>query len=113
VTIVFRLLLVRDILINLIFFLQTLDKIHKLLTKIVDRMCTMHNWNYDMIGDPLRLSSNRISEYKALASPSLIALSSTDPLMTAFKLSWELRELAVSEPESRAEYLKLRRQVEK
>lgn len=65
------------------------------------------------IGDPLRLSSTRISEYKALASPSLIALSSTDPLMTAFQLSWELRELAVSEPESRAEYLKLRRQVEK
>ncbi|KYM93906.1 PREDICTED: transient-receptor-potential-like protein [Cyphomyrmex costatus] len=65
------------------------------------------------IGDPLRLSSTRISEYKALASPSLIALSSTDPLMTAFQLSWELRELAVSEPESRSEYLKLRRQVEK
>ncbi|KMQ87916.1 transient-receptor-potential-like protein, partial [Lasius niger] len=64
-------------------------------------------------GDPLRLSSTRISEYKALASPSLIALSSTDPLMTAFQLSWELRELAVSEPESRAEYMKLRRQVEK
>ncbi|XP_032677800.1 transient-receptor-potential-like protein [Odontomachus brunneus] len=64
-------------------------------------------------GDPLRLSSTRISEYKALASPSLIALSSTDPLITAFQLSWELRELAISEPESRAEYLKLRRQVEK
>ncbi|XP_043266628.1 transient-receptor-potential-like protein isoform X2 [Venturia canescens] len=64
-------------------------------------------------GDPLRLSSTRISEYKALASPSLIALSSPDPLMTAFQLSWELRQLVVSEPESRAEYLKLRRQVEK
>ncbi|XP_034948418.1 transient-receptor-potential-like protein [Chelonus insularis] len=64
-------------------------------------------------GDPLKLSSARISEYKALASPSLIALSSPDPLMTAFQLSWELRQLAVSEPESRAEYLKLRRQVEK
>lgn len=33
--------------------------------------------------------------------------------MTAFQLSWELRELTVSEPESRAEYMKLRRQVEK
>ncbi|XP_036148851.1 transient-receptor-potential-like protein [Monomorium pharaonis] len=65
------------------------------------------------IDDPLRLSSTRISEYKALASPSLIALSSTDPLMTAFQLSWELRELTISEPENRAEYLKLRRQVEK
>ncbi|XP_066591141.1 transient-receptor-potential-like protein isoform X2 [Prorops nasuta] len=63
--------------------------------------------------DPLKVSSTRISEYRALASPSLIALSSPDPLMTAFQLSWELREMAISEPESRAEYLKLRRQVEK
>lgn len=65
------------------------------------------------LGDPLKLSSTRISEYKALASPSLLALSSSDPLMRAFELSWELREPTVSEPESRAEYLKLRRQVEK
>ncbi|XP_057320234.1 transient-receptor-potential-like protein isoform X1 [Microplitis mediator] len=64
-------------------------------------------------GDPLRLSSSRISEYKALASPSLIALSSPDPIMTAFQLSWELRQLAISEPESSFEYIKLRRQVEK
>nr|XP_031838367.1 transient-receptor-potential-like protein [Nomia melanderi] len=64
-------------------------------------------------GDPLRLSSTRISEYKALASPSLIALSSPDPLLTAFQLSWELRDLIIAEPESRGEYLKLRRQVER
>lgn len=64
-------------------------------------------------GDPLKLSSKRISEYKALASPSLIALSSVDPLITAFQLSLELRHLSISEPESRAEYLHLRRQVEK
>ncbi|KAG6803003.1 transient-receptor-potential-like protein [Apis mellifera caucasica] len=65
------------------------------------------------IGDPLRISSTRVSEYKALASPSLIALSSPDPLLTAFQLSWELRELTIAEPESRGEYLKLRRQVER
>ncbi|XP_008203556.1 transient-receptor-potential-like protein isoform X1 [Nasonia vitripennis] len=64
-------------------------------------------------GDPLRLSSTRIAEYRALASPSLIALSSPDPLMTAFQLSWELRGLALAEPESCAEYLRLRKQVEK
>ncbi|KOC68495.1 Transient-receptor-potential-like protein [Habropoda laboriosa] len=64
-------------------------------------------------GDPLRLSSTRISEYKALASPSLIALSSPDPLLTSFQLSWELQELTIAEPESRAAYLKLRRQVER
>ncbi|XP_053984630.1 transient-receptor-potential-like protein isoform X1 [Hylaeus volcanicus] len=64
-------------------------------------------------GDPLRLSATRMSEYKALASRSLIALSSPDPLLTAFQLSWELRDLAIAEPESRGEYLKLRKQVEK
>lgn len=61
----------------------------------------------------MRISSTRVSEYKALASPSLIALSSADPLLTAFQLSWELRELTIAEPESRGEYLKLRRQVER
>lgn len=59
------------------------------------------------------MSSTRISEYQALASPSLIALSSPDPLMTAFQLSWELRQLAQAEPESREEYVALRQQVER
>lgn len=65
------------------------------------------------LGDPLRLSSTRISEYRALASPNLIALSSPDPLLTAFQLSGELRDLTIAEPESSGEYLKLRRQVER
>ncbi|XP_046748489.1 transient-receptor-potential-like protein [Diprion similis] len=63
--------------------------------------------------DPLRLSSTRLSEYRALASPCLIALSSSDPIMTAFQLSWELRQLGLAEPEARAEYGKLRKQVER
>lgn len=54
-----------------------------------------------------------MAEYRALASPSLIALSSPDPLMTAFQLSWELRELAAAESESSTEYLGLHKQVEK
>ncbi|VEN62889.1 unnamed protein product, partial [Callosobruchus maculatus] len=48
--------------------------------------------------DSLRHSLSRLNEYKALASPSLIALSSSDPLLTAFQLSWELRGLAFAEP---------------
>ncbi|XP_012255513.2 transient-receptor-potential-like protein isoform X2 [Athalia rosae] len=64
-------------------------------------------------GDPLRLSATRIAEYRALASPCLIALSSADPLMTAFQLSWELQELAIAEPEVQTEYTKLRKQVER
>lgn len=40
---------------------------------------------------------SRLNEYQALASPSLMALSSSDPILTAFQLSWELRNLAFAE----------------
>ncbi|KAL7031376.1 hypothetical protein ACKWTF_006982 [Chironomus riparius] len=62
--------------------------------------------------DSLRHSLSRVSEYRALASPSLIALSSVDPLQTAFQLSWELRNLAFAEQECKAEYLELRKQCQ-
>ncbi|CAH0718985.1 unnamed protein product, partial [Brenthis ino] len=63
--------------------------------------------------DSLRHSRARLNAYKALASPSLIALSATDPILTAFQLSWELRTLAFAEQESKQEYLELRRQAQK
>lgn len=63
--------------------------------------------------DSLRHSLSRVNEYRALASPSLIALSSNDPLLTAFQLSWELRNLAFAEQECKAEYLDLRKQCQK
>lgn len=47
----------------------------------------------------------RVNEYRALASPSLIALSSADPILTAFQLSWELRRLARIEKEFKNEYV--------
>ncbi|XP_073954562.1 transient-receptor-potential-like protein isoform X2 [Choristoneura fumiferana] len=62
--------------------------------------------------DSLRHSLARLNAYRALASPSLIALSSTDPILTAFQLSWELRNLAFAEQESKSEYLELRRQAQ-
>ncbi|XP_045478713.1 transient-receptor-potential-like protein isoform X2 [Harmonia axyridis] len=62
--------------------------------------------------DSLRQALSRLNEYKALASPSLIALSSSDPILTAFQLSWELRGLAFAEPECKSEYLDLRRQCQ-
>lgn len=55
--------------------------------------------------DPLRFSTSRINQYRALASPSLIALSSSDPILTAFELSWDLRNLAFTEQENKAEYM--------
>lgn len=47
---------------------------------------------------------SRVNEYRALASPSLMCLSSDDPVLTAFKLSWELRNLAREEKECQKEY---------
>ena len=55
--------------------------------------------------DSLRHSRSRINSYRALASPSLIALSSKDPILTAFELSWELRRLFFAEHEFKAEYM--------
>lgn len=54
--------------------------------------------------DSLRHSRSRINSYRALASPSLIALSSKDPILTAFQLSWELRRLSFLEHEFKCEY---------
>lgn len=54
--------------------------------------------------DSLRHSQARINAYKALSSPSLIALSSKDPLLTAFELSRELARLRKMENEFREEY---------
>ena len=57
--------------------------------------------------DVLRQSRSRLNIYKALASPSLIALSSEDPFLTAFQLSWELKELSQVENEFKSEYEEL------
>ncbi|XP_077518083.1 transient receptor potential-gamma protein-like [Amblyomma americanum] len=62
--------------------------------------------------DSLRHSRSRIDSYRALASPSLIALSSKDPILTAFELSGELRRLAYLEHEFKSEYLELRRKCQ-
>ncbi|KAK9297020.1 hypothetical protein QLX08_009119 [Tetragonisca angustula] len=62
--------------------------------------------------DSLRHSQARINAYRALTSPSLIALSSRDPLLTAFELSWELRRLSQMEQEFRFEYNEMREQTQ-
>ncbi|XP_076224340.1 transient receptor potential cation channel gamma isoform X3 [Nomia melanderi] len=62
--------------------------------------------------DSLKHSRSRINAYRALASPSLIALSSKDPILTAFELSWELRRLSFLEHEFKCEYQELRRQCQ-
>lgn len=54
--------------------------------------------------DSLRHSQSRINAYRALSASSLIALSSRDPVLTAFELAWELKRLQTMESEFRAEY---------
>ncbi|XP_063706118.1 transient receptor potential protein [Culicoides brevitarsis] len=61
--------------------------------------------------DSLCHSQSRINAYKALSASSLIALSSRDPILTAFELSWELRRLSRMETEFRAEYNVMRKNV--
>ncbi len=62
--------------------------------------------------DSLNHSRSRINAYRALASASLIALSSKDPILTAFELSWELKRLSRLENEFKAEYETLYRQAQ-
>lgn len=62
--------------------------------------------------DNLRHSRSRINAYRALCSSSLISLSSRDPILTAFQLSWELRRLSNVEKEFAIEYKELREQVQ-
>jgi hypothetical protein len=67
--------------------------------------CGCDNCIQESQEDSLRFSVSRLNEYRALASPSLIALSSNDPILTAFQLSWELRNLAFAEQESKSDYM--------
>lgn len=77
-----------------------------------DARCGCKSCRQSRLDDHLRHSRSRINAYRALASPSLIALSSKDPILTAFELSWQLRRLSFLEPEFKTEYLELRKQCQ-
>ncbi|KAL1434873.1 hypothetical protein MTO96_001752 [Rhipicephalus appendiculatus] len=62
--------------------------------------------------DCLRHSRSRINAFRALSSPSLICLSSVDPILTAFELSLELKRLSYVENEFKVDYKKLQRQCQ-
>uniref|UniRef100_UPI00358FEB1F short transient receptor potential channel 4-like n=1 Tax=Myxine glutinosa TaxID=7769 RepID=UPI00358FEB1F len=63
--------------------------------------------------DGLMLSRSRLSVYRALASPCLIALASEDPFLTAFTLSCELWDLSCVENEFKSEYEELSQQCKR
>jgi transient receptor potential cation channel subfamily C protein 4 len=77
-----------------------------------DVKCSCEECLTESADDSLRFSLARINAYKALASPSLIALSSKDPILTSFQLSNELKRLAVMESQFKEVYCKLRKQVQ-
>ena len=61
----------------------------------------------------MRHSLKRINTYRALASPAWISLTSPDPILTAFRLSWELERLALRENEFKDTYIELSNQCQK
>lgn len=56
----------------------------------------------ERINDGLHRSLKRINTYRALASPAWISLTSSDPILSAFKLSRELQKRAKVEDEFKA-----------
>ncbi|XP_050498133.1 transient receptor potential protein-like isoform X3 [Diabrotica virgifera virgifera] len=77
-----------------------------------DVRCGCDECVFSSKADSLRHSQSRINAYRALSSPSLISLSSNDPLLTAFELSWDLRRLSRMETEFKNEYIDMRNQVQ-
>ncbi|XP_023225280.1 transient-receptor-potential-like protein [Centruroides sculpturatus] len=75
--------------------------------------CVCQKCHEGMHTDSLRHSLFRIHTYRALASPAWMSLTSEDPILTAFKLSWELEHLAHKENEFKDIYLELSNQCKK
>lgn len=75
------------------------------LTRLLQTRCGCSDCIRGVLEDSLRHSMSRINAYRALSSPSLIALSSNDPILSAFELSCELKRLAYLETEFRQEYM--------
>ena len=80
------------------------------ITKPHDIRCSCTECKGKSVDDSLNHSRSRINAYRALVSPSLICLSSKDPILTAFELSWELRRLSRLENEFKLEYESLSKQ---
>ena len=75
--------------------------------------CSCKRCQIQVHADSLRHSLLRINTYKALASPAWISITSPDPVLTAFRLSWELQKLALRENEFKDSYNELSFQCKK
>ncbi|XP_041055652.1 transient receptor potential cation channel subfamily C member 2b [Carcharodon carcharias] len=63
----------------------------------------LNSRQYDM----LKFSLSRMNTYKGLASRPYLAIANDDAMLSAFKLSRELKQLSKKEPEFKPEYLNL------
>lgn len=72
--------------------------------------CSCQTCQEERLSDSLKHSLRRIYTYRALASPAWISLTSNDPILTSFKLSWELQKLSRRECEFKEVYWRLNEQ---
>ncbi|CAD6190350.1 unnamed protein product [Caenorhabditis auriculariae] len=70
----------------------TIEKPHR-------HSCMCEMCDRERLNDSLQYSLKRINTYRALASPAWMSLTSPDPILSAFKLSWDLQRLAFEEHE--------------
>ncbi|XP_033631604.1 transient-receptor-potential-like protein [Asterias rubens] len=74
-------------------------------------ICKCDTCTQKQMEDSLRYSLHRINTFKALASPAWTSLTTSDPILAAFKLSWELQHLAMRENEFKDIYMQLNEQI--
>ncbi|KAI6201631.1 Transient-receptor-potential calcium channel protein [Aphelenchoides besseyi] len=69
--------------------------------------CTCEACDQLRLDDSLHHSLKRINTYRALASASWMSLTSSDPILSAFRQSWDLQHLAIAENEFKENYIQL------
>ncbi len=67
------------------------------ITKPHDYHCKCQECRNKFEFDSLRHAQSRLNAYRGLASESYISLASIDPILTAFELGHELRDLSGKE----------------
>ncbi|CAF3484392.1 unnamed protein product [Rotaria sp. Silwood1] len=81
------------------------------ITKPHDYHCKCQECHNKFEFDSLRHAQSRLNAYRGLASESYISLASIDPIVTAFELGHELRDLSGKEKYFKNEYLSLADQL--
>ncbi len=83
--------------IYLFILVQLLLRSGNRITKPHDYHCKCLQCHQKFKFDSLRHAQSRLNAYRGLASESYISLASIDPILTAFELGRELRDLSGKE----------------